>query len=426
VNPIVIRAENLGKQYEIGEYSSALRDVLGEFVKLPFRLGRSNGDRPWQKREKIWALRDVAFEIRRGEVVGLIGSNGAGKSTLLKILARVTRPSTGYVAITGRIGSLLEVGTGFHPDLSGRENVYLSGAILGMRKAEITRKFDEIVAFSEVEKFIDTPLKRYSSGMQLRLAFGVAAHLDPEILLVDEVLAVGDISFQKKCIGKMGDAARSGRTIIVVSHQLGQIRRLCQRVAWLEDGTIKRIGATHEVTGAYELASKRGSGGPTTSRFPGSKAVFTRWEIQPIEGGWSDGASELRTIGKVRVVFHLDVREPLSQAHHGIALYNADRQLIWGTAADNFTLGTGPNELIYEFDTLPLRPGPYSWLVSLFEDEEEIDMWDATPEMIVTTPSFQHPRYDDWSGTLNLPTRLRLDGPQGSRGLVTGNPSLID
>src|SRR6202021_217399 len=182
----------------------------------------------------IWALKDVNFEVQRGEVVGLIGRNGAGKSTLLKILARITRPTEGRAEIHGRVGSLLEVGTGFHPELTGRENVYMSGAILGMRKAEIDRKFDEIVAFSEVERFLDTPLKHYSSGMQMRLAFAVAAHLEPEILFVDEVLAVGDLEFQKKCLGKMQEVSKSGRTIFFVSHQMGQMRRLCERVFWID------------------------------------------------------------------------------------------------------------------------------------------------------------------------------------------------
>ena len=199
----------------------------------------------------IWALKDINFEVRQGEVVGLIGRNGAGKSTLLKILARITRPTAGYAEIHGRVGSLLEVGTGFHPELTGRENVYMSGAILGMRKAEIERKFDEIVAFAEVERFLDTPLKHYSSGMQMRLAFAVAAHLEPEILLVDEVLAVGDLQFQKKCLGKMGDIAKSGRTIVFVSHNVGAINTLCSRAILLRRGGVEADGATTEVTTRY-------------------------------------------------------------------------------------------------------------------------------------------------------------------------------
>jgi lipopolysaccharide transport system ATP-binding protein len=211
---------------------------------------RSAGNHP-QSSNTIWALKDVSFEIKRGEVVGIIGRNGAGKSTLLKILSRITEPTEGTAEIHGRVGSLLEVGTGFHPELTGRENIYLNAAILGMKKAEIERKFDEIVAFAEVEKFIDTPVKHYSSGMHVRLAFAVAAYLEPEILLVDEVLAVGDAGFQKKCLGKMGDVARQGRTVLFVSHNMAAINRLCSRAIWLQDGQLRRAGATTEIVGCY-------------------------------------------------------------------------------------------------------------------------------------------------------------------------------
>src|SRR5215469_10410878 len=246
----VIHAEKLSKRYRIGEHERylALRDVFTRALRSPLSALR----RP--KDETFWALKDVSLEVREGEVLGLIGRNGAGKTTLLKILSRITQPTTGWAEIHGRVGSLLEVGAGFHPELTGRENAYLSGAILGMSKEEITRKFDEIVAFAELEKFIDTPVKHYSSGMYVRLAFAVAAHLEPEILLVDEVLAVGDIKFQKKCLGKMGDVARAGRTVVLVSHQMNQMRRLCDRVVWVDGGAIRMIGTAHEVVSAYEAA----------------------------------------------------------------------------------------------------------------------------------------------------------------------------
>src|SRR5271168_4432708 len=222
----VIHVEGLGKRYRVGERERylALRDVLTRAFTAPFRRAQER-----RTRDYLWALRDVSFDVQQGEVVGLIGRNGAGKTTLLKILSRITKPTAGSAEIHGRVGSLLEVGTGFHPELTGRENVYLSGAILGMGKTEINRKFDEIVAFAGVERFIDTPLKHFSTGMQMRLAFAVAAHLEPDILFVDEVLAVGDLEFQKKCLGKMQDVSKSGRTIIFVSHQMNQIRRLCER-----------------------------------------------------------------------------------------------------------------------------------------------------------------------------------------------------
>src|ERR1700684_2059951 len=245
----VIRVAGIGKRYRLGEglRHTALRNLIGDALRAPLRLltgsnhtsnKRPAGDAANVDSRFIWALKDVDFEVQQGEVVGLIGRNGAGKSTLLKILARITRPTEGHAEIHGRVGSLLEVGTGFHSELTGRENVYMSGAILGMRKAEINRKFDEIVAFSEVERFLETPLKHYSSGMQMRLAFAVAAHLEPEILFVDEVLAVGDVAFQKKCLGKMGDISQQGRTIIFVSHNSNAIASLCRSAMLLGDGKI--------------------------------------------------------------------------------------------------------------------------------------------------------------------------------------------
>src|SRR5580704_2411254 len=237
MSEIAITAERLGKRYRIG--ALALQMTLGErlthLMNAPARWlsPRSNGSSSGRHLE-FWALRDVSFELRKGEVVGLIGRNGAGKSTLLKILSRVTQPTVGRAEIRGRVGSLLEVGTGFHPELTGRENTYLNGAILGMGKKEIDRKFDEIVAFAEVADFIDTPIKRYSSGMQMRLAFAVAAHLDPEVLLVDEVLAVGDAQFQKKCLSKMSEVSREGRTILFVSHNMTALRKLCGSALWID------------------------------------------------------------------------------------------------------------------------------------------------------------------------------------------------
>src|SRR6266480_5280255 len=223
MNGIAIRAEGLGKLYRIGqrERENALRNVLGPILRAPWKVLKR------EKKETFWALKDVDLEVKHGEVLGLIGRNGAGKTTLLKILSRITKPTSGWAEIYGRVGSLLEVGTGFHPELSGRDNTYLSGAILGMSKREIERKFDEIVAFAEVERFIDTQVKHYSSGMYMRLAFAVAAHLEPEILVVDEVLAVGDAAFQKKCLGKMGDVAQQGRTVLFVSHNMAAVRKLC-------------------------------------------------------------------------------------------------------------------------------------------------------------------------------------------------------
>jgi lipopolysaccharide transport system ATP-binding protein len=270
----VIQVEKIGKRYRIGQpkRQTALSHAIGDALRAPARLFRrgaspapgGNGSASTNGNKSIhidkdssggspylWALKDVTFDVKEGEVVSLIGRNGAGKSTLLKILARVTRPTEGHAELHGRIGSLLEVGTGFHPELTGRENVFMSGAVLGMRAAEIRRKFDEIVAFSEVERFLDTPLKHYSSGMQMRLAFAVAAHLEPEVLFIDEVLAVGDVAFQKKCLGKMNDISKQGRTIVFVSHNMTAVRSLCTRLIWLEAGRVTEAGDPGAIINRY-------------------------------------------------------------------------------------------------------------------------------------------------------------------------------
>jgi lipopolysaccharide transport system ATP-binding protein len=247
-----IEVRGIGKQYRLGaagtdrQYNyKSLRDLLAEVPRKLLRRREANAP------QTFWALKDVAFDVEEGEVVGLIGRNGAGKSTFLKVLSRVTDPTEGRIVLRGRVGSLLEVGTGFHPELTGRENIFLNGAILGMRRAEITRQFDEIVAFAEVEKFIDTPVKHYSSGMYLRLAFAVAAHLEPEILLVDEVLAVGDAAFQKKCLGKMATVSQQGRTIVFVSHNMTALRSLCTRAVWLNEGKVMEDGPVGAVVDHY-------------------------------------------------------------------------------------------------------------------------------------------------------------------------------
>ncbi len=254
-NGTAILVDGLSKQYQLGtrrERYRTLRDGLVASAFAPFRAVSSAFRRQRQPGPTtLWALKDVSFEIKCGDVVGIVGRNGAGKSTLLKILSRITDPTTGFAQVRGRVGSLLEVGTGFHNELTGRENIFLNGAILGMRKREIERRFDEIVAFAEVEQFVDTPVKRYSSGMYLRLAFAVAAHLEPEILLVDEVLAVGDVAFQKKCLGKLGDVANQGRTVLFVSHNMGAIRSMCQTGIVLDGGTVYKCGPVGEAIEAY-------------------------------------------------------------------------------------------------------------------------------------------------------------------------------
>jgi ABC-type polysaccharide/polyol phosphate transport system ATPase subunit len=414
MSDVVIRVENLGKRYRIGERERylALRDVLTRAVSAPASLFGRKPSSPNGDHSHIWALKDVSFDIRQGDVVGIIGRNGAGKTTLLKILARVTKPTRGFAEVHGRIGTLLEVGTGFHPELTGRENVFLSGAILGMRKAEIRRKFDEIVDFAEVETFIDTPLKHYSTGMQMRLAFAVAAHLEPEILLVDEVLAVGDLAFQKKCLGKMGDVAKAGRTILFVSHQMNQIRRLCTRVLWVDAGGIRQDGSTPQVAASYESAIASSNWGATrASRGNQQLTSFRGWEILEPK---SSAANLLISMGPVSLRFSLEVAAPVHMGRYGIALFSMDRQLVWAWATDNLELGPGTYDMTHSFPYLPLRPGPYCWQVSLWDHHGLVDLWDCLPELVIATETNQH--HDDrWNGILNIPSTFSLSSDKERR-----------
>ncbi|MFQ5681792.1 MAG: ABC transporter ATP-binding protein [Candidatus Binatia bacterium] len=282
MSEVAVHVEHLAKLYRIGrrERYTTLRDTLVRALKVPFHNSRTNGGQPLT--DHIWALQDVSFQVKRGEVVGIIGRNGAGKTTLLKILSRITKPTAGRAKINGRVGSLLEVGTGFHSELTGRENIYLNGAILGMKKVEIDRKFDEIVAFAEVEPFMDTPVKHYSSGMHMRLAFAVAAHLEPEILLVDEVLAVGDVEFQKKCLGKIGDVAKKGRTVLFVSHNVAAVQILCTHVIHLEYGRIVGQGdAAQEIDRFLNASEKTESRGAFVPVELGPQLTLRKIEFYP-------------------------------------------------------------------------------------------------------------------------------------------------
>jgi homopolymeric O-antigen transport system ATP-binding protein len=395
----VIQTVGLSKRYTRGlPNTGLLRDALAGIMRSPLSAFRHRA------KETFWALKEVSIEVPGGEVLGLIGRNGSGKTTLLKILSRITGPTEGCAEIRGRVGSLLEVGTGFHPELTGRENTYLSGAILGMGKREITRKFDEIVAFAELDQFIDSPAKHYSSGMYVRLAFAVAAHLEPEILLVDEVLAVGDIRFQKKCLGKMGDVARTGRTIILVSHQLNQIRRLCHRAVWLDSGIVRQIGPTAEVVAAYEFAMSSSDRDSNRAVANNHKARFISWAIDDPS---VDSPHRLESIGPVTISFRLEVFSPLRHGHHGIALFDLDSRLMWAASTDDLSLEPGIHDLIYTFPFLPLCPKTYSWQLSLWDDTGNVDLWEALPPFIVAVPNYQHAK-DEWNGALNVPSSLRI------------------
>jgi lipopolysaccharide transport system ATP-binding protein len=334
MSDLAIRVEGLGKQYRISGPQArykTLRESLTQVVQAPFRRLASvaRGHSSLVSDEIVWALKDVSFSVQQGEAVGIIGHNGAGKTTLLKILSRITKPTEGKALIHGRVSSLLEVGTGFHPELTGRENIYLNGAILGMKRAEIERKFDEIVAFAEIEKFIDTPVKHYSSGMGVRLAFAVAAHLEPEILLVDEVLAVGDIAFQKKCLGKMDDVAKSGRTILFVSHNMAAVQSLCSRVVLLSAGRVVADGRPLPIIeqyssqvqvgdGIFDLASHPRSGGNGRVRVEQLRVVDSSLRPTPSIPMGS-------TLG-LEIDFRSEIA--LDRAEFVIAIFNSLMQLV--------------------------------------------------------------------------------------------------
>ena len=389
---VAIHTEGIGKEYRRGSVATSglLRDVLAKSLRSPATLFQSG------RLEKFWALKNISLEANQGEVIGLIGRNGSGKTTLLKILSRITRPTTGYAEIRGRVGSLLEVGTGFHPELTGRENAYFSGAILGMRKAEIDRKFDEIVSFAEIERFIDTPVKHYSTGMSVRLAFAVAAHIEPEILLVDEVLAVGDIKFQQKCLGKMDGVARAGRTIVLVSHQLNQIRRLCRLAVWLDSGQVRQVGPVAEVVTAYEAEMTLGSA--SLSRPAQGRAQFLSWNLEDGNGN-SDHA--LGSDGPVTASFLVRVNEDLDGVHLGIQLYDQSGYILWSQAIEGFCLGRGLHEIRYTLSSLPLRPGAYSWRIGLWDSTIRVDEWECLPPMQVVTTPLARTR-DEFAGVLNI------------------------
>lgn len=328
-----IKVENLSKRYDLGTGSKrgqhfTLRDQLTHSAKAwmqnlrkPTLAGPSS--------EEFWALKDVSFQVGQGEIIGIIGRNGAGKSTLLKVLSRITEPTAGRIEIEGRVASLLEVGTGFHDELTGRENIYLNGAILGMSKAEISRNFDEIVAFAEVEKFLDTPVKRYSSGMYVRLAFAVAAHLEPDILVVDEVLAVGDTAFQKKCLGKMGDvSAKEGRTVLFVSHNMETVQALCQRACLLESGSIVSEGSTEQVIGQYlESVRELMMGGDNTlaqrqDRSGDGSARFVAMKIENAEGG-----QVIRANSRVKITLRYKSDRPMIHPQFAATVYDYNRSM---------------------------------------------------------------------------------------------------
>lgn len=405
-----IEVRNLGKQYELGlTHTDLLSEKLGNGLRAIGRRFRRNGEdssnqnRSTQEpQEYFWALKDINFDVQQGEVMGVIGRNGAGKSTLLKILSRITSPTTGEVKLKGRVASLLEVGTGFHPELTGRENIYLNGAILGMKRQEISRKLDEIVAFAEVEKFIDTPVKRYSSGMYVRLAFAVAAHLECEILLVDEVLAVGDLVFQKKCLNKMEDVSGEGRTVLLVSHNMASVRQLTSRSILLEDGRLEEIGPTHQALEKYLDRSMRLASSPEAASdikrhsWAGNRSIeFCSAAL--LKGRGAADATGTRNL-ELDIFSHIDVLS----AWVALTICSVDGVPVSTAFSDRLRLEKEKKyRLSMVIDIEGLAPGSYWFRLAILNSHNELtDVIDEVLHFQVVRQPFDASRYIAWNPNL--------------------------
>ena len=426
----IVEVRNISKQYRLGtayRRTENFREFLQRKVGQPFRKlrGASNGT-GISSENFFWALRDISFDVQEGEVLGIIGRNGAGKSTLLKILSRITDPTEGRAYVRGRLASLLEVGTGFHSELTGRENIFLNGAILGMRRAEIQAKFDEIVAFSEVEKFLDTPVKHYSRGMYVRLAFAVAANLDPEILVIDEVLAVGDVSFQKKCLGKMSEVSKGGRTVLFVSHNMATVENLCQRGIVLEQGKLAFAGTSKEavkyylnsVSGASERDGSQvdlsNSAGRTRSSRPLlSKIEFLRDDNEPLTGGLEIG-------GGLKIRVHFNLEKPTESFNIGLGFNSVMGQRVF-TAHSFFEPNrshgerVGPQVFTCDIPSLTLMPGDYNLRVWLDVNNAEADLIEDAARVTILESDFYGTGKAPWNGTVVLKHRWYLEQPAEKR-----------
>ncbi len=427
MSELAIRLRGISKQYHIGrrqEDRGGVRNVLSRAIVGPLhRAGRLLvGKANHSSDQSFWALRDVSFDVKHGEIVGVIGRNGAGKSTLMKIMCRITDPSEGYGQINGRVGSLLEVGTGFHPELTGRENLFLNGAILGMRKAEIKRKFDEIVAFAEIDKFIDTPVKHYSSGMYVRLAFAVAAHLEPEILLVDEVLAVGDAAFQRKCLGKMNEVSKGGRTVILISHNMAAIENLCHKGVVIDQGKVTFAGDTGQAIDHYLQAYGASTNRQfshvidltaATSRSKKSKPLLKRLELftqgNPLKG-------QLRMGGPLTAHLYFELEEPASNVQACIAFDTLLGQRIFTAHSvfepqNNWVARKGEQLFVCEIPSLTLVPGEYKIKLALDLHSSEQDTIEDAMRLTILESDFYGTGRVPWNGMVVLKHRWQmLDG----------------
>lgn len=398
----VIKVENLSKKFRIGKLrqnEGTIRDVIGNVLKYPFS---SKEDK--LRTENLWALDDISFEVKQGEAFGIIGGNGAGKSTLLKILSRIIKPTSGRATLAGRVGSLLEIGTGFHPDLTGRENIFLNGAVLGMRHNDVEKKFDEIVAFADLEKFLDTPVKFYSSGMYARLAFAVAAHLEPEILIIDEVLAVGDAAFQEKCLGKMGEVAGGGRTVLFVSHASSMVEKLCNSGIYLEKGKIKAIGEINSVMSQYKadyeplLTTKR----PPRSleRVKEAEGRFVDWKLVNSENPHSILTGE-------KGIFELTFVHNRPSEILNVRFIITDLLGKFILASENVAeVENGVNKLRWSA-SLPFKVDNYSIMAEAYlnKDASLVDRWYSDKLLEITTTEEVLPHLQ---GVLNIPTKFEV------------------
>lgn len=426
----ILEIRSVSKQYELGEHRAIktdnLREVLQRWSTAPLAAltGKRARRPPKADLNSFWALKDISFDVNQGDVIGIIGKNGAGKSTLLKILSRITSPTEGYVHLRGRLASLLEVGTGFHPELTGRENIFLNGAILGMRKAEISQRFDEIVAFAEIDKFLDTPVKHYSSGMYVRLAFAVAAHLHPEILVVDEVLAVGDLAFQKKCLGKMGEVSRGGRTVLFVSHNMAAVENLCRRGVVLNQGMLQFDGTAKDAIQFYlaSLSAQKGSSGHVVDldgvgerrcrvgRLLKRLELFTD-DDQPLGEGVAIGS-------RLKVNVYFELPYPTAVFNVGLGFNNIFGQRVF-TAHSSFQPGrlleerAGEQVFSCEIPSLTLMPGEYSLKVWLDLTQTGADAIEDAVKLTVLPSDYYGTGKVPWNGTCVLNQSWRLE--QASR-----------
>jgi len=407
----VIKIENLSKKFRLRSLrtgQATLRDNLAN----RFNFGRG---RPPEASETLWALRDVSFEVERGATLGIVGRNGAGKSTLLKILSRITPPTSGRINLRGRVGSLLEIGTGFHPELSGRENIFLNGAVLGMRRREIEQKFDEIVAFSNLERFLEMPVKHYSSGMYMRLAFAVAAHLEPEILIVDEVLAVGDAEFQKKCLGKMNEVAEGGRTVLFVSHNAAALQRLCKTGVYLERGQLKNYGEMRSILSEYQAEINAESESSSAGRkdaedIADGEIRFVDWRLLNAS---TNQPHSIFSREEAVFEFAMISKRSLENVHFKLMIQDLEGQNV--IIAHDQSSGVGETILrrgVYKIRwrcAVPLRAGNYKILPEIYStrDGRILDLWDANPRLTVL-PVLEYDLPEDFQSLVNVPISFEI------------------